>query len=162
MHEQDSEARQPRPAAKGLDDCESNAPNPPIKRWVVWNDETEDWDLDDSPSPKSGMKKPIVLDHDSGGHEIQFHLTVPGGSRWQFDTNDPIWTADNVGCGSLSCLASDQVSVLRPESHRLVVFDKNLGDKRIVRYQLNFVGAPGGPVPPACDPTILNGGGTRA
>lgn len=162
MHEQDSKAGQPRPAKQGSAQCESDGRNPPILRWVVWNDRTEDWDVDDNPSPSSGKKKPIVLEDDSGGHEIQFHLKVPGGSGWQFNTTDPIWTEDNVACGTLSRLASDQVSVLHPEPHLLVVFDENSGEERLVRYQLNFVGAPGGPVPPACDPTILNGGGTRA
>lgn len=134
------------------------ASNPPIIRHVVWNEANQDWDIGDTGSPKAGKKKPIILPDESGGHEIHFNLRAPGKPTWQFDTNDPIWTADNVQCGSLSKRASDQVSIVDPQPMLLKVFDKNDGEARLIRYQLNFVNSGTGSQPPACDPTILNGG----
>lgn len=141
-------------------DCEEIT-NPPINRWVIWDQANQDWDVSDSASPTHGKKKPIMLPDESGGHEIRFHLRVPGGSGWQFNTVDPIWTEDNVSCGNLSGLNSDQISVPDCQALLLTIWDKNDGDARLVRYQLNFVDNGGGPVPPACDPAILNGGGGR-
>lgn len=159
MSNQDSSFRRSEASQPGPSECEG-VTNPPIERWVIWNDTDKDWDVSDSPSPR-GRKKPIVLADESGDHEIRFHLKVQGGSGWQFKTSDPIWTADNVRCGTLNGLDSDQISVVDCKPHLLTISDKNDGDARLVRYQLNFTDNAGGSAPPACDPAILNGGGGR-
>lgn len=152
---------QPQAAGKGSTHC-APATNPPIQRWVIWNGADQDWDVSGNPSPNAGKKKPIILPEESGGHEIRFHLKVPPGSTWQFDTNDPIWTADNAKCGTLSSRASDQVSIVDAQPLLLRIFDENDGESRLIRYQLNFVDSGVGAAPPACDPTILNGGNGQA
>lgn len=156
MNDRDPPVGHPQPEHSSKQ-CEA-VNNPPINRHVVWNEANQDWDIGETPSPKAGKKKPIILEDGSGGHNIHFHLRVPPGKNWQFDTNDPIWTADNVQCGLLSSRASDQVSIVDSQARLLKVFDRNDGEARLIRYQLNFVNKGPGDQPPPCDPTILNGG----
>jgi len=138
---------------------EGEAANPTIKRYVQWVAADNEWCVDSSPSSNPKKKqKPIILADDSGGHEIKFYLHNPP-EGWEFDTADPIWTADNVNCSSLNNKTkSDQIQITDRKAERLTVWDINDGDARLVRYQLNFVNTGSGPVPPACDPPILNGG----
>jgi hypothetical protein len=159
MSDQDHTTRDPEPAADTPTESESAMSNPTIKMYVQWVAADNEWCVDSSPSSNPKKKqKPIILADDSGGHEIEFHLHNPP-AGWEFDIGDPIWTADNVNCGSLSNKTkSDQIKDVRPQATLLTIFDENDGDARLVRYQLNFVNKGSGPVPPACDPAILNGG----
>lgn len=157
MNDRDPAHGQSQTDEKGSTECAPLAA-PSIERFVTWDDEAQDWDISDNASPHGG-KKPIYLPNRSGDRQIHFHLNVPADSTWQFDTNDPIWTADNVPCGSLNRLASDQITIFRPPQPRLLkVLDRNDGEARLIRYQLNFINTGSGDQPPPCDPTILNGG----
>ena len=137
--------------------------NPPITMHIVPRDDngTIEWDLDSNNSPAPGKKRPVLLEHDSGEHEIVYHLQTAPGLKFDFDTSNPIDTEDDVPCPPASGLNSDQIEVVSCSKNKLVIRDKNEGDARLVRYQLNFVSSDGGSSPPACDPVILNGGGTK-
>lgn len=120
-----------------------------------------DWDLDNNPSPQIDTKLPIVLPVKGGKHEIVFHIVPASGLDFEFDSNDPIWTADNSDCPPAQGDNSTQIDVVDCKPKKLTITNENSGAARLVRYQLNFVNKGTGPASSACDPAILNGGGGR-
>ena len=120
-----------------------------------------DWDLDTNPSPKHGTKWPIMLPVEGGQHEIVFHLVPTPHLDFEFDTSDPIWTADNSDCPPAQGDNSTQITIVDCKPKKLTITNDNSGPSRLIRYQLNFVNSGTGPAKSECDPAILNGGGGR-
>ena len=158
MSDQDQTTRDPEPVADSTSESETGMPNSTKTRYIQWVATDNEWCVDSSPSSNPKKKqKPVILADNSGGHKIEFHLHNPP-AGWEFNTADPIWTADNADCRSLDGKTkSDQIGISDCKAKLLTVWDKNDGEARLVRYQLNFLDTGGGPVPP-CDPAILNGG----
>jgi hypothetical protein len=111
-----------------------------------------EWDVGFKSPPDKG-KVEIDLPPDSGKHDLVFHLVPTHGLDIEFDTADPIWVAEGGPCPPASGINSTQVGIVDRSDRKLTISDANSGDARILRYQLNFIGA--GP----CDPIIKNGGG---
>lgn len=116
-----------------------------------------DWEI--------GGKKPheskIKFDPDSGAHDIRFdldrdHALKERGLR--FNCANPIFVHDKITSCPNSGL-DEQIEVLDCSYEKLTVSDKNSGEAKTLRYQLNFVEKDGRVW--VCDPIIENGGGTR-
>lgn len=114
-----------------------------------------EWSLDDRGGPPSGKIVKVDLPRDSGPCELTIHLTVAGGADVAFNTEDPIWAAQNA-CPRQPGIHTDQIEVVPPtEAKKLTFVSKNQGDPQSLFYQLNFVGAD------PLDPEIKSGGGSN-
>lgn len=122
------------------------------------NGSSIDWTVDGKKPDQAKLK----LDYDSGGHEIKFDLDrdrTLKGRGLRFDCAYPIFVHDNVAtCPSSG--VDDQIEVLACSTDSLTIYDKNVGDPKMLRYQLNFVEDNG--ATSVCDPIIDNGGGLRS
>lgn len=116
-----------------------------------------DWEVDGKKPHESKVK----FERDSGGHEIRFDLDRDQTLRrrgLRFNTTNPIFVHDKVTSCPTSGL-DEQIEVRDCTYERLTIYDKNDGEAKTLRYQLNFVEDNG--AASVCDPIIENGGGTR-
>lgn len=153
MNDEDTTVRQPQPATQ-------SSANRPIKMYVQWSDEDEDWCVDDSPAPSPKKKaRPIMVEPASGAHDIVFELKPPRNLDWKFDSTRPISATDNVSCPPPDGLNSKQIVDVRLDGTKqvLTVTDLNDDDARLIRYKLHILNEQGNSLP-ICDPAILNGG----
>lgn len=124
---------------------------------AIANGGSIDWEIDGKKPHESKMK----FEADSGGHEIQFDLDRDRALKQRglrFDRQNPIFVHDKV----TSCPTSgvdEQIEVRDCSDEKLTIYDKNNGEKKTLRYQLNFIENDG--ARPVCDPIIENGGKTR-
>lgn len=137
----------------------SSKPQPEITRHTIEvkaeaNGNSIDWEVDGKKPDESKLK----LERDSGGHEITFDLDpdhVLKGRGLRFNCAYPIFVHDTVEtCPSSG--VDDQIEVFECSRGSLTIYDKNTGDSKMLRYQLNFVEDDG--AAPVCDPIIENGG----
>jgi hypothetical protein len=121
---------------------------------AVANGNGVDWEIDGKKPDESKLK----LDYKSGGHEITFdldrdHALKERGLR--FNCAYPIFIHDNVeNCPDSG--VDEQIEVLSCSTDKLTIYDKNTGEAKLLRYQLNFVEDDG--AQQVCDPIIDNGG----
>lgn len=123
---------------------------------AVANGGSIDWEVDGKKPEKATLK----FGHNSGGHEIRFDLDRDRTLRnrgLRFNCAYPIYVHDDVTCCPTSGL-DEQIEVLACSRGTLTIYDKNSGDSKLLRYQLNFVEDNG--TQSICDPIIDNGGGT--
>lgn len=117
-----------------------------------------DWEVDGKKPEKATLK----FDRNSGAHEIRFDLDRDRTLRnrgLRFNCGYPIFVHDDISCCPTSGI-DEQIEVLACSRGTLTIYDKNSGDRKLLRFQLNFVEDDG--TVSVCDPIIDNGGGTRA
>lgn len=124
---------------------------------AVANGDKIDWEVDG----KKPHESKIELAPESGGHEIHFDLDRDRTLRrrgLRFNCANPIYVHDRTDVCPTSGL-DEQIEVRSCGYDSLTIYDKNSGNKKTLRYQLNFIENDNKVW--VCDPIIENGGGTR-
>ena len=111
------------------------------------------WEVNGAPAKEHRTRIPPG----SKPQKIRFIIDDNSGRSLRFDCGFPFQISEQAGCPPPEEIASNQVEVLSCQPKRLVIRDRNTGDRRDLHYQLNVVDKHGNRAP--CDPIIENGGG---